>query len=124
MANVGKTQLLILISCPAEEAEEGKRIFGTHGPWMAATHHQEGNKALLSYEVSWTDEISNPMDTSSEPTGRTLFVLNEIYETPDGVQDHMEQADASWDDFPAFGAWLEKCTVSGTAAAPIMNSLW
>ena len=124
MANKGKIQLTILIVAPPDQVEEGDRIFGTHGPWMESTHHRDGDKALLSYNVSKAPEMSNPMDPNAAPTGNTVYVLNEIYETEAGVADHMQQAEASWQDFPALGKWLENCTVTGVAAAPIMNSLW
>jgi hypothetical protein len=91
---------------------------------MEATHHREGDKALLSYSVSKSPELSNPMDPTSAPTGNTCFVLTEIYETEAGVADHFEQAGASWQDFPALGNWLEKCKITGLPAAPIINSLW
>ena len=64
------------------------------------------------------------MDPNSAPTGNTVFILSEIYETEAGVADHFQQAEASWQDFPAFVKWMDNCTVTGVAAAPIMNSLW
>ena len=124
MANKGKIQLTFVIVAPPDQVAEGDRIFGTHGPWMEATHHRDGDKALLSYNVSKAPELSNPMDANSAPTGNTSFILSEIYETDAGVADHFQQAEASWDDFPALGEWLGKCTVTGVAAAPIIYSLW
>ena len=61
MAHVGKTQLTYVISAPPDQVAEGDRIFGTHGPWMEATHHRDGDKALLSYNVSKAPELSNPL---------------------------------------------------------------
>lgn len=124
MAHQGKIQLIYVIVAPPDQVEEGDRIFGTHGPWMEATHHRDGEKALLSYNVSKAPELSNPMDPSSSPTGNTCFILSEIYETEAGVSDHFEQAQASWQDFPALMEWLSKCSVTGVPAAPIVNSLW
>ncbi len=124
MANQGKIQLLYIMVCPPEHADEGKRLFESHGPWMESTHHREGSRALLSYNVSIGPELSNPFDSDSEATGRTVFILSEIYESEDGVRDHFEQAASNWADFPALGAWLEKCDLSGVPAAPIINSLW
>ena len=91
---------------------------------MLSTHHHDGDRALLSYDLSKAPELSNPFDPSSAPTGNTCFILSEVYETEAGVADHFEQAMASWEDFPALGAWLEKCTVTGVSVAPISNSLW
>ncbi len=124
MAHHGKIQLTYVIVAPPDQVKEGERIFASHAPWMKATHHREGNKALLSYNVSKAPERSNPMDQNSAPTGKTCFILSEIYETEVGVTDHFQQAAASWQDFPALVKWLEKCKVSGVAAAPIVNSLW
>lgn len=124
MARKGKVLLNYVIMAPEDAAEEGKRIFASHGPWMEATHHREGDKKLISYDVAITPEVENPMDRHSEPTGRTCFVLTEVYETGAGVDDHFAQAQESWEDFPAFIEWLDRCEVSGIAAAPVVNSLW
>jgi hypothetical protein len=91
---------------------------------MKATHHRDGDKALLTYNVSRAPELSNPLDQNSAPTGNTVFVLSEIYQTAAGVTDHFAQAASSWQDFPALVKWLEKCKVSGVPAASIVNSLW
>jgi hypothetical protein len=103
---------------------EGDRIFRSHGSWMEATHYRTGAKALLSYNVSKGQELSNPMDLKSAPTGNTYFVLTEIYETEAGVADHFQQTTASWKDFPAIVQWMEKCKVTFVPAASIINSLW
>ena len=124
MAYKGKIQLTILIVAPPDQVEEGDRIFRSHGPWMEATHHRDGDKALLSYNMSKAPELSNPMDPNSDPTGNTVYILSEIYETEAGVEDHFQQAEAGWQDFPAVGKWMENCKVTGVTAAPIINSLW
>ncbi len=124
MTHKGKIQLTFVIVAPPDQVEEGERIFRSHAPWMEATHHREGDKALLSYNVSKAPELSNPMDPNSATTGNTCFILSEIYETKAGVADHFQQAGASWQDFPALGKWLEKCRVTAVPAAPIINSLW
>ncbi len=124
MAHKGKIQLTFVIVAPPDQVEEGERLFRTHGPWMEATHHHEGDKALLSYNVSKAPELSNPMDPNSAATGNTCFILSEIYETEAGVADHFQQAEASWLDFSGLGDWLAKCTITGVPAAPIINSLW
>ena len=91
---------------------------------MESTHHRNGEKALLSYNVSKAKELTNPMDTNSAPTGNTCFILTEVYETAAGVADHFKQAMDSWKDFPALGEWLGKCKITGVPVAPIFNSLW
>ena len=35
-----------------------------------------------------------------------------------------QMSESSWQDFPALVKWMEKCTVTGLPAAPIINSLW
>ena len=124
MAHHGKIQLTFVIVAPKELAADGDRLFRSHEPWMKATHHREGNKALLSYSVSKAPELSNPMDLNSAPTGNVCFVLTEVYETEAGVVDHFQQAQSGWTDFPAVVEWMGKCSVTGTPAAPIINSLW
>jgi hypothetical protein len=124
MAFHNKIQLTFVIVSPPELVEEGDRLFKSHAPWMAATHHRTGDKALLTYNVSKAPELSNPVDPDSAPTGNTCFILSEIYETTAGVTDHFQQGMESWKDFPLLMTWLGKCKVSGVAAAPIFNSLW
>jgi quinol monooxygenase YgiN len=124
MANKGKVLLNYVIIVPADQVAEGDRIFRSHQTWMESTHHRDGDKALISYEVSKAPEIENPLDTSSSPTGNTVFVLSEVYESEAGVSDHFQQAQNSWQDFGALGEWLGKCRIVGTPAAPIINSLW
>jgi hypothetical protein len=124
MAYHGKIQLTLFVIAPPDQVAEGDRIFQSHGPWMEATHHRAGDKALLSYNVSKGPELSDPGDPNSAPTGNTCFVLTEIYETKAGVLDHFEQAKESWRDYPALLKWLEKCKFTVVHAAPVINSLW
>ena len=114
---------MAIIIAPSDQAEEGDRIFQSHASWMEATHHRAGEKALLSYTVSKAQELSNPMDLKSAPTGNTCFILTEYYESELGVVDHLQQS-GSWKDFPALTQWLGKCKVTMAAAAPVFNSLW
>ncbi len=124
MSHRDKIQLTAVIIAPPDQVDEGERIFRSHAPWMESTHHRNGPKALLSYNVSKVPELSNPWDLNSAPTGKTCFILTEIYESQGGVADHFEQAAKSWGDFPALGKWMEKCQVAFVPAAPIINSLW
>ena len=124
MSHKGKIQLMFIFVAPPDQVAEGDRIFRSHGPWMEATHHRTGDKTLLSYNLSKAPELSNPVDSNSAPTGNTLFILSEIYETNAGVTDHFQMSQSSWQDFPALLKWLEKCKVTGLPAAPIVNSLW
>ena len=76
MSQLGKSHLMIMWTVGADDVAEGDRIFASHGPWMKG-HPREGDAALLEYTVSKGPELSNPLDPSSEPTGRTIFVLDE-----------------------------------------------
>jgi hypothetical protein len=124
MARKGKVQLTYVIVAPPDQVAEGDRIFRSHAAWMERTHPRDGENALLTYEVAKAPELSNPFDPDSEPTGNTCFVLNEIYETEAGVSNHFAEGQKSWEDFPALGQWLGKCSVTGAPAAPVINSLW
>ena len=124
MAHKNKIQLTFIIIAPPDQVEEGERIFRSHSPWMEKTHHREGDKALLSYNVSKAPELSNPLDPNSAPTGNTCFILSEIFEAEIGVADHFQQAEESWEDYPALSEWMGNCAVTAVPAAPIFNSLW
>ena len=106
------------------DVTEADRLFASHNAWMAKTHHRDGDKALLSYNVSKGKDLSNPLDPGSAPTGKTVYVLDEIYESPAGIADHWQQAMSSWDDFKAFVAWAQKCEVSAQHSGTVVNSLW
>ena len=124
MAYNGKTQLTFVIIAPPDQVKEGDLIFRSHASWMEASHHRDGENALLQYTVSKSPELSNPFDPNSAPTENTCFILDEIYESKAGVADHFQQAMSNWQDFPALAAWLEKCKVAGVPAASVINSLW
>ena len=47
MVRHGKTQLTFVINASPDQVEEGDRIFRSHVTWMQATHHRDGEKALL-----------------------------------------------------------------------------
>ena len=123
MGHLNKIQLAVVMIVPADQLKEADRIFRSHAAWMEATHHRDGAKALLSYNLSRRPELSNPMDLNSAPTGNTCFIVTEIYEAEAGVADHL-QATGSWKEFPALGQLMEKCKVTLVAGAPIINSLW
>ena|SRR5437867_1977936 len=124
MSHSGKLQFLVVMSTPPEQVSEGDRIFKSHADWMQKTHYKDGNKALLTYDVSKTPEMENPMDPNTKPTGNTVFVLAEVYEGAEGLQDHWQQAQATWTDFPAMLDWLGKCKVTMVNGAGVMHSLW
>src|SRR5213593_1142138 len=92
-----------------EQVAEGDRIFKSHAAWMARTHHRERE---------------NAMDPSSKPTGNTIFVLTEVYESQAGMDDHWKQASENWEDFPAVGPWTSKIKVKTLHGSTVIHSLW
>ena len=124
MSHAGKVQLTIILTATPDLVAEGERIFKSHAGWMERTHHREGEKALLSYDLSKGPELSNPLDPSSEPTGNTQFCLSEVYESQAGIGDHWQQAMEGWEDMSAMIAWAQKCNPVTVHAAGILHSLW
>ena len=124
MANEGNHQLLITFVATPDKVGEIDRIIASHAAWMAETHHREGSKALLSYNFSKGPELANPLDPGSEATGNTRYVLNEIYESPDGIADHWQQAQASYGDFEAMVEMIASGNPQSLHAGEIAASLW
>lgn len=123
MARKNKIQFTMVFTVSADQVAEGDRIFRSHAKWMEKTHHKDGNKALLIYDLSKAPEMENPMDPESDPTGNTHFILNEVYESPAGLQDHWQQAE-SWEDFEALKEWMGKGSFLLVNGAQIVHSLW
>ena len=124
MAHKGKTQLLITFIASPDKTDKIDRMVESHGSWMAETHHRDGSKALLSYNFSKGPELENPLDPSSAATGNVRYVLNEIYESPAGIEDHWAQAQKSWSDFGEMVEILASCNPQTLHAGSIAQSLW
>lgn len=124
MAYKGKTHLTFIFKASPADVAEGDRLFASHNTWMAKTHQREGPKALLTYNVSKGGDLSNTFDPSSAPSGKTIYVLDEIYESPAGIADHWQQAMSNWGDFQGFMAWAQKCEVMAQHSGSVVNSLW
>lgn len=122
--NIGKTQITIIFIAPPNLVAEGDRIWGSHAAWMERTHYKEGELALLRYNIVKGPELSNPLDPSSKPTGNTMFVLDELYETQAGLDDHWKQAAESWKDFGAVAEWAGKCKVVTSHGGKVIQGLW
>ena len=91
MSHIGKSHLVIMYTVGPDDVAEGDRIFASHGEWMKG-HPREGDTALLSYTISKGPELANPLDPNSDPTGKTIYVLDEYYESPAGVARMPERA--------------------------------
>jgi hypothetical protein len=123
VSNLGKTHIIIMWTMGPDEVAEGDRLFASHGVWMKG-HPREGDAALLSYSISKGPELSNPLDPNSDPTGKTIFLLDEFYETPAGVTRHWEDALANWEDVGALVEWSAKGTVATLHRGTAVQALW
>ena len=102
---------------------EGDRLFASHGQWMKG-HPREGDVALLDYSISKGPELSNPLDPNSEPTGKTIFVLDEYYESPAGIARHWQDSTDNWADLSTLLAWADKATVATLHNGTAVQALW
>ena len=123
MSHMGETHLTIMFTVEAEDVAEGDRLFASHGQWMKG-HPREGDVALLEYTVSKGPELSNPLDPSSEPTGRTIFVLDEYYASPAGIARHWQDSADNWPDMSAVLAWGAKAEVATLHDGTTVQALW
>lgn len=124
MADRGKTQLLITFVAAPDKVAKIDDLAESHATWMATSHYKDGPNALLSYNFAKGPELANPLDPSSADTGNTRYVVNEIYESPAGIQDHWTQAQASWDDFGAMVEVISSCNPQTLHSGNIAQSLW
>jgi len=123
MSHAGKSHLIIVFTVGPDDVAEGDRIFASHAEWMKG-HPREGDAALLSYSISKGPELSNPMDPSSEPTGRTTFVIDEIYESPAGIARHWQES-MNWTEMSsAVPAWAAKASIVTLHNGTVVHSLW
>ena len=124
MSNMGKSHLVIMLTVGPDDVAEGDRIFASHGEFMKG-HPREGDVALLDYTVSKGPELSNPMDPNSEPTGNTIFVVDEYYESPAGIARHWQDATENWPEMSsAAPAWFAKATIVTLHNGTVVQALW
>jgi hypothetical protein len=123
MPHMGKSHLIIMFTVGPDDVAEGDRIFASHGDFMKG-HPREGDAALLSYSISKGPELSNPMDASSEPTGNTIFVVDECYETPAGIARHWQDTTENWPEMAsAAPAWFAKAKIVTLHNGTIVQAL-
>jgi hypothetical protein len=122
MSDRGKTNICIMWVVGPDNVAEGDRIFESHARWMTG-HPREGDEALLSYRISKGPQLEDPTDPNSPPSGNTVFVLYEIYETPAGVPNHWKMALESWEDAPAFMDW-SKGRATTLHNGTVVQALW
>jgi hypothetical protein len=123
VSHMGKTHIIIMWTVGADDVAEWDRIFASHGEWMKG-HPREGDAALLSYTISKGPELSNPLDPNSEPTGNTIFVLDEYYESPAGVPRHWQDAMDNWQDLGAVVESSAKAKVATLHSGTVVQALW
>ena len=124
MSTIGKTQITIIYIAPPEIVEEGERVFQKHAEWMERTHSREGELALLRYNVIKAPELKDPFDPKSEPTGNTMFVLDEMYETEAGLDEHWRMAVEDWEDMHLLVNWSSKCKAVTAHNGVAIQGLW
>ena len=83
-----------------------------------------GHRALLSYSISKGPQLASPFDPASAPTGKTMYVLDEVYESPAGIAEHWKQAAETWKDLAAILRWGEKGEVATLHNGTIVQALW
>jgi hypothetical protein len=124
MADIGKTHIVIMWSVGPDEVAEGDRIFESHGKWMTG-HPRQGPATLLDYSISKGPELADPMDPDSAPTGDTIFVLDEFYESPAGVVNHWRDARENWQDLQAAVDWTARAKKVVTLhSGTVVRGLW
>ena len=124
MSTIGKTQITIIFIAPPGVVDEGDQLFASHADWMERTHPRDGELALLRYNIIKAPELENPLDPTSAPTGNTMFVLDEMYETQAGLDNHWREAAATWQDLGAIVEWAGKCKVVTAHNGVAIQGLW
>ena len=119
---LGKTRLTFTFVVPAKSVALADKVFACHATWMDQTHHHTGPKALLSYDVAKMPELTDPTGLKSKPTGKTIYVLNEVYETVAGVEDHFERT-PKWNCYDQFVELVNVSKVTKVSTGNIFNSL-
>jgi hypothetical protein len=123
MSHMGKSHLVIMFTVGPDDVAEGDRLFASHGEFMKG-HPREGDVALLEYSVSKGPELSNPLDPNSESTGKTIFVIDECYESPAGIARHWEDTLENWSEMSsAAPAWFAKATIATLHNGRVVQAL-
>lgn len=121
--NKGKSQLLITWVVGPDKAAEMDRLAESHGAWMAKTDHGKGSTALLSYNLSKGPELASALDPNSASTGNTRYVLDEVYESPEGIANHWRLSAESWSDFAAMVEILSSANTQTLHGGAIIQSV-
>lgn len=123
---MGKSHIVLMLTVGPDDVAEGDRVFEKHAEWMRG-HAREGNTALRRYNISKGPELSDPVDPNSSPTGNTIFVLSEFYESPAGPVEHWRLAvePDRMPDHEELLAWAAKAKkVSMLHSGTVVQALW
>jgi hypothetical protein len=123
MSEMGKTQIVITFTVGPDDVATGDCLFESHGKSMTG-HPRAGDMALRSYSISKGPELANPLDPSSSPTGDTIFVLDEVYESTAGVAAHWKLAQETWQDLGPFLEWSTRAKVYTLHSGTVGQALW
>jgi hypothetical protein len=124
MSRKDKVMIAMQVIAKNDDAAEGSALFASHAAFMAETHHRDGKLAMLCYDIASGPEFVDPMAPDPTPSGNTIFLMVEIYETAEGVADHWRLGTTVWPDFAAMQKWLGKCNVTILHGSKVIQSLW
>ena len=79
---------------------------------------------MLSYNIAHGPEYADPLAPDLTPTGNTIFLMVEIYETEAGVAEHWRLGQQEWNDVGVMMKWLEKCDKTILHGSKVVQSLW
>ncbi|MGH0945299.1 hypothetical protein ACQVTS_30140 [Bacillus mycoides] len=100
----GFHMLTIVVTTKKKNVADGNRLWDKHCAYMEASHKE----FLITYSLSQGQELKNPLDPNSAPTGNTIFVLNECYKTSSDILKHWTKTATEWSDFNALIAWMKR----------------
>ena len=92
-----KSTVCMLWKVPEHGVQAMRDFFEFHFEYMKEKSYQEGELKLIQYLISESPEYVEDMQPwlegrFPETTGRTIFHLFEIYETPNGLHHHFMDA--------------------------------
>ena len=116
--------LTMMYTVGPESVSEGDKLWESHARWMEANSPREGELALEAYNVTKTNEYTNPLDPSSEPTGNTIYTIVEVFANPEALGNHMTKIMETWEDFGAFAEWAGNAKIGLSHGTPVLYSLW
>ena len=130
----GKKSVTWTWTCPTEEGADAIReMLQSHRLFMEQKSHKEGKLKLISYFVSEAPEYSHEPEEFDKwfdakypkKTGRTCFVLTEIYETEAGIHHHhVESAVFARDDTFIEMMKMHQIELRTFQQMDIFQSLW